>query len=161
MCEDSPKYSSEVINMLTVVLRQSTKVNRAIVNKNKDNSAGSTHDEEKKVLKILCYDTTSWTKENFEQQIEKFNNNGTDVHLQMDYTQDRLDVNTAKFSAGYDGVCLFVNDIADVDTLWVLSMCGVKLILMRCAGFDRIDCKAAKVFNMSVARVPAYSPYAG
>ena len=161
MCEDSPKYSSEVINMLTVVLRQSTKVVRAVVNKNKDDSAGSTDDEEKKVLKILCYDTTSWTKENFKPQIEEFNNNnGTNVHLQMDYTQDRLDVNTAKFAAGYDGICLFVNDTADVDTLWVLSMCGVKLILMRCAGFDRVDCKAAKVFNMSVARVPAYSPYA-
>jgi len=148
--------------MLTVVLRQSTKVNRAIVNKNKEDKTVSTDDKKKKTLKILCYDTTSWTRENFEAQIEEFNNNnGTDVHLQMDYTQDRLDVNTAKFSAAYDGVCLFVNDTADVDTLWVLSMCGVKLILMRCAGFDRIDCKAAKVFNMSVARVPAYSPYAG
>ena len=162
MCEENPKYSSEVINLLTVVLRQSTKVVRAVVNKNKGDSAGSVDKKKEKVLKILCYDTTSWTRENFKPQIEEFNNNnGTDVHLQMDYTQDRLDVNTAKFAAGYDGICLFVNDTADVDTLWVLSMCGVKLILMRCAGFDRIDCKAAKVFNMSVARVPAYSPYAG
>lgn len=161
MCEDNPKYSSEVINLLTVVLRQSTKVVRAVVNKNKDDSAGSADDKEKKVLKILCFDSTSWTRENFEPQIETFNNNnGTNVHLQMDYTQDRLDVKTAKFSAGYDGICLFVNDTADVDTLWVLSMCGVKLILMRCAGFDRVDIKAAKAFNMSVARVPAYSPYA-
>lgn len=93
-------------------------------------------------------------------KIKLFNENSTDLFIQVDFTQDRLDVKTAKFAAGYEGVCLFVNDTADADALWVLSMCGVKLIAMRCAGFDRVDIKAAKTFGMSVARVPAYSPYA-
>lgn len=78
----------------------------------------------------------------------------------MDYTQDRLSIKTAKFAAGYDGVCLFVNDTADADVLWTLSMGGVKSVFMRCAGFDRVDIKATKLLGMSVARVPAYSPYA-
>ena len=51
----------------------------------------------------------------------------------MDYTNDRLDIKTAKYAAGYDAVCLFVNDTANSDVLWVLSMGGVKLIAMRCA----------------------------
>ena len=56
-----------------------------------------------------------------------------DLKVQMDYTQDRLDVKTAKFAAGYDAVCLFVNDTADAETIYVLSMCGVspaKLIIV-------------------------------
>ena len=98
--------------------------------------------------------------QNFEPQIEKFNNEGKDLKLQMDYTSDRLDMKTAKYAAGYDAVCLFVNDNADTNALWVLSMGGVKFIAMRCAGFDRVDTKAAKALGLSVARVPAYSPYA-
>lgn len=78
----------------------------------------------------------------------------------MDYTSDRLDMKTAKYAAGYDAVCLFVNDTADTEALWVLSMGGVKFIAMRCAGFDRVDTKAAKTFGLTVSRVPAYSPYA-
>ena len=60
----------------------------------------------------------------------------------------------------YEAVCLFVNDTADANVIQVLSMGGVKLIAMRCAGFDRVDTNAAKAFDISVARVPAYSPYA-
>lgn len=98
--------------------------------------------------------------QNFEPQVQKFNNEGKDIKLQMDYTSDRLDMKTAKYAAGYDAVCLFVNDTADTEALWVLSMGGVKFIAMRCAGFDRVDTKAAKTFGLTVSRVPAYSPYA-
>jgi len=78
----------------------------------------------------------------------------------MDFTQDRLDAKTAKFAAGYDAVCLFVNDTADQEALTILSMGGVKLVAMRCAGFDRVDLKSLEALGMSIARVPAYSPYA-
>ncbi len=109
-------------------------------------------DSSKKVLKVLCYDTTSWVEENFEpkvciqnsfhylnrysltppttwnsfEQIKSFNESGKDMVLQMNYTQDRLSEKTARFAAGYDAVCLFVNDAADADVLSVLSMCGVR-----------------------------------
>ncbi len=60
----------------------------------------------------------------------------------------------------YDAVCLFVNDTADANVMRMLSLFGVKLIAMRCAGFDRIDTKAAKAHGLTVVRVPAYSPHA-
>lgn len=87
------------------------------------------------MFKVLCYDTTSWVRENFEPQIEEFNQNNQYAVIKMDYTADRLDVNSASYAVGYDAVCLFVNDTASADVLQILSMGGVGLIAMRCAGF--------------------------
>jgi len=67
---------------------------------------------------------------------------------------------SAALCAGAKAVCLFVNDDASRDVLSIFRDNGVTLILMRCAGFDRVDLEAAKEFGISVARVPAYSPYA-
>lgn len=61
---------------------------------------------------------------------------------------------------GFDVVCLFVNDTADAATIKILSANGTKMIANRCAGFDRVDTKAALAYGISLARVPAYSPYA-
>lgn len=158
MCEENPSHASEVIHVLSLALRYDSKLLRATVASGQGEDDGD--DSGKKVLKVMCYDTTSWVKENFEPQVQAFNENGSDLRVQMDFTQDRLDVKTAKFAAGYDAVCLFVNDTADNETLMVLSLCGVKMIAMRCAGFDRVDMKTAKTLGISVARVPAYSPYA-
>ena len=156
---EDPKHSMEIIKTLTLALRQVTKLARATL---KETSGGSSLDMDthQKVLKIMCYDTTSWVRENFEPQISSFNESQATLKIQMDFTQDRLDLKTAKYAAGYDAVCLFVNDKADSEVMWILSMGGVKLIAMRCAGFDRVDSHAAQTFGISVARVPAYSPYA-
>ena len=51
------------------------------------------------------------------------------------------------FPYSYQAVCLFVNDTADIEAIWVLSMCGVKMIAMRCAGFDNVDVRAAETFG--------------
>ena len=87
------------------------------------------------VFKVLCYDTTSWVRENFEPQVEAFNKSNDFAVIKMDYTADRLDINSASYAVGYDAVCLFVNDTASADVLQILSMGGVGLIAMRCAGF--------------------------
>jgi len=142
------------------VLRTTTKLVRAVVTKHPVDHHEDAVATNKKVIKVLCYDTTSWVQENFDPQLNAFNENGKDCKVQMDYTQDRLSVKTAKFAAGYDAVCLFVNDTADKEALLILSMGGVKMIAMRCAGFDRVDTKVAKSLGISIARVPAYSPYA-
>mmetsp|Transcript_24166 Transcript_24166/g.48065 ORF Transcript_24166/g.48065 Transcript_24166/m.48065 type:complete len:412 (+) Transcript_24166:188-1423(+) len=156
---ENPQHTTEMMNLLTRLLRKASKIVRATLNET-GVRVGRSGEGTGRTIKIMCYDTTSWVRENFEPQIEKFNNEGKDLKLQMDYTSDRLDVKTAKYAAGYDAVCLFVNDNADTSALWVLSMGGVKFIAMRCAGFDRVDTKAAKALGLSVARVPAYSPYA-
>ncbi len=67
---------------------------------------------------------------------------------------------TAKMAQGCDAVCAFVNDDLSAPVLAALSECGVKLVAMRCAGFDRVDLAAAKTLGMQVVRVPAYSPEA-
>lgn len=59
--------------------------------------------------------------------MKAYNESGKKLNVQMDFTNDRLNVHTARFAVGYDAVCLFVNDIADSETITVLSMCGVRL----------------------------------
>jgi len=113
------------------------------------------------VLKVLCYDATSWVTTSFQPAIEAFNNNNDDdLQILMQYTTERLGPDSVTYAAGYDAVCTFVNDTANADVLQSLSLLGVKLIVQRAAGFDRIDCKAARAHNITVARVPKYSPYA-
>ena len=61
---------------------------------------------------------------------------------------------------GYDGVCVFVNDHLDAATLEQLAEIGVKLVVLRCAGFNNVNLDAAEKFNINIYRVPAYSPQA-
>ncbi len=71
-----------------------------------------------------------------------------------------MDHSTAKLAAGSEAVCVFVNDVLDRATLTTLAGEGVRLILLRCAGFNNVDLVAAKELGLTVTRVPAYSPYA-
>lgn len=57
-------------------------------------------------------------------------------------------------------VCVFVNDDLSAKVLTALSELGVKLVVLRCAGFNNVDLDAAKSLGIQVARVPAYSPEA-
>lgn len=72
----------------------------------------------------------------------------------------RLTAETAATAAGASSVCIFVNDHADRPTLEILASHGVRLIALRCAGFNNVDLPAAKSLGLSVVRVPAYSPHA-
>jgi D-lactate dehydrogenase len=83
-----------------------------------------------------------------------------DKKIAISYTTDTLSADTASNAAGHDILCLFVNDTADQQALKSLSNMGIKMIAMRCAGYDRVDTDAAETLGLTVARVPAYSPYA-
>src|SRR6266566_3349091 len=63
-------------------------------------------------------------------------------------------------AAGFDVVCVFVNDRADADAIAKLASLGVRLIALRCAGYNNVDLKAAAKHGITVVRVPGYSPYA-
>lgn len=76
------------------------------------------------------------------------------------FFEERLTATTAILTAGFSGVCVFVNDHVDAVVLGTLAKNGVHLLLLRCAGFNNVDLAAAESFNISVRRVPAYSPYA-
>jgi D-lactate dehydrogenase len=72
----------------------------------------------------------------------------------------RLGPETVPLAAGYEGVCLFVNDVVTADVAATLARHGTRLIALRCAGFNNIDLHATTAAGITVVRVPAYSPHA-
>jgi D-lactate dehydrogenase len=76
------------------------------------------------------------------------------------YLEAALSLQTAALANGCDAVCVFVNDLLDAAVLSALRDLGVRAVLLRCAGFNNVDLKAAAELGLFVARVPAYSPEA-
>lgn len=76
------------------------------------------------------------------------------------YLEPRLTRETAVLAHGCEAACLFVTDVADEGALAALSAGGTRLIALRSAGFNNVDLRAAASLRLTVARVPAYSPYA-
>jgi len=72
----------------------------------------------------------------------------------------RLNADSAATAEGAQAVCVFVNDRVDAACIQVLAEHGVRLIALRCAGFNNVDLTAAKAHGIAVVRVPAYSPHA-
>lgn len=93
------------------------------------------------------YDIASFDKVN-----EKFN-------FDIRYYKGLLNPNNVILSQDVDAVCIFVNDTADAKVIDAMVGNGVKLLALRCAGFNNVDLEAAKG-RLPVVRVPAYSPYA-
>lgn len=79
--------------------------------------------------------------------------------LNIKYFESKLNIDTASLARGSDAVCVFVNDTVDAEVIEALHEYGIRILALRCAGFNNVDFKAA--FNkLHVVRVPAYSPYA-
>lgn len=78
---------------------------------------------------------------------------------QFMYLEPRLDASTAIAADGAAAVCAFVNDHLDAEVLAILARQSVKLVALRCAGFNNVDLLAAKEIGIEIARVPEYSPY--
>ncbi len=104
-------------------------------------------------MKIAFFDTHSYDKKSFVEANKAFD-------YEIDFRDYKLNENTALTARGYDVVCVFVNDVVNAEVIKTLSDCGVKLIALRCAGFNNVDLKAAAAAGIKVVRVPAYSPYA-
>ncbi len=79
--------------------------------------------------------------------------------MKIKYFETRLSEDTVSLAKGYDAVIVFVNDDVNKTVLDSLYSVGVKLVALRCAGFNNVDLKAAKG-KIKVIRVPAYSPHA-
>lgn len=105
-------------------------------------------------MKILFYDTKKYDKDSFDMIIGEY------ADIEIEYTDTDLTTQTARFAKGFDAVCAFVTSDVRAGVIGILSSCGVKLILMRCAGFNNVDIEAAKKENITVLRVPGYSPEA-
>ena len=79
---------------------------------------------------------------------------------ELKFFSPNLDSTTVNLATGCEGVCVFVNDCLDRTILEKLHQQGVRLIALRCAGYNNVDLEAAQEFEIVVVRVPAYSPYA-
>jgi len=108
-------------------------------------------------MKIAFFSTHSYDIESMERIAKE---DGITPTHELKFFVPRLDHSSAKLAEGCEGVCIFVNDVADEAALRVLAAGGTKAMFLRCAGFDMIDLKVAKELGMPVIRVPAYSPYA-
>ena len=75
------------------------------------------------------------------------------------FFEAHLNKDTCKLAFGFEAICVFVNDQLDKEVLTLLAQNGVKLIALRCAGFNQVDIQAAQILGLAVARVPAYSPH--
>lgn len=102
---------------------------------------------------IAFFGTKPYDEESFNKVNEKFG-------LEIKYFKGHLNKNNVMLTQGADAVCIFVNDTADADVLHEMANNGVKLLALRCAGYNNVDLGAAQANGITVVRVPAYSPYA-
>ena len=104
------------------------------------------------MIKIAFFDTKDYDKEMFDEYNKTFG-------YQIKYFKENLNVNTAGYAKDFDVVCVFVNDTVDKQVLDILKQEGVKLVALRCAGFNNVDLNNVPD-DIRVVRVPRYSPYA-
>ena len=88
-----------------------------------------------------------------------FDSHNKDFGFEFHYYEAQLNKENAILATGSEIVCAFVNATIDAEVIDILVKNGVKLIALRCAGFNNVDLQAAKG-RIKVVRVPAYSPYA-
>ena len=100
--------------------------------------------------KIAFFDTKKYDQESF----DKINKN-----YKIKYFEDKLNENTALLAKGCDAVCVFVNDEVNDRVIDILHDLGIKILALRCAGYNNVDVRYA-YRKVHVVRVPAYSPYA-
>ena len=104
-------------------------------------------------MRIAVFSTKSYDKD----YLDRFN---TAKKHDLIYFEAPLNINTANLTLGFTGVCVFVNDKLDKATLDAIARNGIRLVVLRCAGFNNVHLDAAKQNNIKVFRVPAYSPHA-
>ncbi|TAF52907.1 MAG: 2-hydroxyacid dehydrogenase [Sphingobacteriia bacterium] len=103
-------------------------------------------------MKMVFFSAQPYDKTYFTQ----WNNQGLDLV----FFEPALTEQTVELAQGAAAVCVFVNDIVNQAVLARLAALGVKVVALRCAGFNHVDLEAARALGLRVCRVPAYSPEA-
>lgn len=103
-------------------------------------------------MKLAFFDTKPY-------DIPGFDRYAVPLGIEIKYFESRLNMDTAALAAGFDAVCVFVNDTVSAEVVQKLYELGIKAIVLRCAGFNNVDLKACQG-KLRVFRVPAYSPHA-
>lgn len=103
--------------------------------------------------KIAVFDAKPYDIATFNKVNEKYN-------FELVFHKEHLDKNNVLLASGTDAVCIFVNAKVDSEVIDKLYSYGIKLIALRCAGFNNVDIAAAAKKGVRVVRVPNYSPHA-
>ncbi|BAZ44458.1 D-isomer specific 2-hydroxyacid dehydrogenase NAD-binding protein [Chondrocystis sp. NIES-4102] len=104
-------------------------------------------------MKVAVFNTKPYDQKFLEQVNEEYNH-------ELEFLKSRLELQTVSLAAGFEAVCVFVNDRLDRKVIEKLDKQGIKLIALRCAGYNNVDLEAAAEYGIKVVRVPAYSPHA-
>jgi D-lactate dehydrogenase len=105
------------------------------------------------MIQVAVYDTKPYDRDHLQRA-------SADCGLEWRFLDFRLTTDTAPTARGAQAVCVFVNDQVDRPCLEALAAQGIKLVALRCTGFNNVDLAAAKALKLPVTRVPVYSPYA-
>ena len=102
-------------------------------------------------MKIAFFDTKSYWESSFGPMAKEYG-------YEITFFKERLTPATAHLAKGHDATCSFVNDEVPAEVIRELKDLGIKVLLLRCAGFDSVDLAVAKECGLPVLRVPGYSP---
>src|SRR6516225_8427267 len=105
------------------------------------------------MITAVVFDTKPYDQEALEQA-------SVDRHIEWRFLEFRLTQDTAPTAKNAQAVCVFVNDQVNRPCLEQLARQGVELVAIRATGFNNIDVRSARDFNVTVTRVPVYSPHA-
>ena len=104
------------------------------------------------MIKVAFFDTKTYDRPSFEHY-------GSLNGIEFKFLESKLNMDTVEFAKDCDAVCVFVNDSVTAQVIERLHELGVRLIALRCAGYNNVDLTAA-FGKVHVSHVPAYSPYA-
>lgn len=105
-------------------------------------------------MKVHLFSAKSYDKDFFSREIS------ADANIELHYLPVKLTAATVPLAQGADVVCCFVNDQLNAEVLDALHALNVRLVALRCAGFNNVDLAHAQDLGITVCRVPEYSPYA-
>lgn len=103
-------------------------------------------------MKFAFFDSKQYDKDSFEKL-------GKENSVEFKFFETKLNEDTVQLAKGFDGICVFVNDTVNKAVIDKLYEYGIKLLALRCAGYNNVDIKHA-FGKIHIVRVPAYSPYA-
>ena len=104
-------------------------------------------------MKVTFFSTQPYDRKSFEQHNDEYG-------FEIKYLEVQLNEQTAELAQGAEAVCVFVNDRVNETIIRQLTSYGIRVLALRCAGFNNVDLNAAREHNLTIVRVPAYSPHA-
>ncbi len=103
-------------------------------------------------MKLAFFDSKQYDKSSFDKYAKENS-------IEIKYFETKLNEDTVDLARGYDAVCIFVNDTVNASVIDSLCRFNIKILALRCAGFNNVDVKYA-CGKIHIVHVPAYSPYA-